>query len=384
MISFIESVISQFGGRIAGSKEERDAQEFAKQTLASYCDEVEWHEFQAYLTSKFHALKGFCIVFVIGLILFKINVFVATIVALANSVLFFGHFVSYKGWLDYLYKKKGSVNVIGKIEPKGEVKSTLIISGHMDSVWEFQWWYKLGHIGGLLTTFSGALIALQGFIYLVASIFYLVNGSLPIAFVWIWLAQIILTPILVTFYSMHGSKKVDGAIDNLSGVAIAVEMAKVFGGENRLNNTRLKLISFGSEETGLMGSLEYVKDHVAELKQENAAVINVDTIRNKELLSIVTAEVLPMIKYPREMVEKMEVAFEKANTKYKKVRLPIGATDGASFSNQNIPAVSIVGLTVDKFDPNYHTRRDCLENLEPEGIEALRQVIIEFIKDWDK
>lgn len=36
------------------------------------------------------------------------------------------------------------------------------------------------------------------------------------------------TPILIVYFDMHGDIVVDGALDNLTGVAMAVEMAKVF------------------------------------------------------------------------------------------------------------------------------------------------------------
>lgn len=41
-------------------------------------------------------------------------------------------------------KLQTSSNVEATIEPTGEVKSTLIFSGHMDSTLEYRWWYKYG------------------------------------------------------------------------------------------------------------------------------------------------------------------------------------------------------------------------------------------------
>ena len=68
---------------------------------------------------------------------------------------------------------------------------------------------------------------------------------------------------------MHGDNPVHGACDNLSGVSIAFDMLKHFAdpnekGKSTLKNTRIKFVSFGSEETGLTGSTQYVKEKAEE------------------------------------------------------------------------------------------------------------------------
>ena len=384
MVNFIETVIGNFGGRVAGTEAERNAQEYTRDYLSKYCDEVEWHEFQSALGAKFHSLKGFCIAFAVAAILYPWNVYVAALVAGINTVLFVGHFLSYRDWLDFLYKQHTSMNVIGKIEPSHDVRSTLIISGHMDSVVEFQWWYRLKNLGGILTTLSGFLLVVQGLTYVIAGLIHTIMGYLPPVFELFWWSHIILSPCLITFFSIHGKRKVDGALDNLSGVAIAVEMAREFSIEKRLKHTRLKIISFGSEETGLRGSRKYVQDHLAELQNENAAIFNIDTIKSEENLSIVKRELNPMVKYPDHMIEKTEKAFKKANVPYLKINMPVGATDGASFARKGIPTMTIIGLTVKKFDPTYHTRLDNMSNLDPKGLEAMKKVTMNFITDWDE
>ncbi|MCP4122363.1 MAG: M28 family peptidase, partial [Bacteroidetes bacterium] len=277
MVSLIQTIIERFGGRVAGTEAEREAQHYVEGVLDSYCDSVEWHEFTSALEAKFHSLKGFCITFVAAIILFAWNPYVAASVAVINAVLFFGHFVAFKDWLDFLYKQRSSCNVIGKIEPEGEVRSTIVVSGHIDSVREFQWWYRLKHIGGVLTTISGFLIVIQGPTYLAAALCMAALGYLPTIFTVFWWSHIILAPVLITFYTIHGNRKVEGALDNLTGVALSVEMAKVFGGQERLKHTRLKIISFGSEETGLRGARKYVEEHLDELRSEGAVNFNIDT-----------------------------------------------------------------------------------------------------------
>ncbi len=383
MIPFIKSVIEQFGGRIAGSQEEHDAQLFVQEEFAKYCDKVDWHEFEAAITGKFSSLKIFCITYLISNLLYGHNVVLGSILALINTILFIGYFVNGQNWLDFLFKKKKSWNVTGSIEPIENVQSTIIVAGHIDSVWEFQWWYKLKSIGGLLTTLAGILIVLQGLIFTVSLILSSFDHTLPKVFYVIKTVFLILTPVLITFFFIHGKHKVDGAIDNLTGVAMALEMAKNFS-KNKLKYTRLKVVSFGSEETGLRGSHEYVKEHLELLKQENALLLNIDTIKNLEDLTIVDRETNMLVKYPEDVIHRMEEAFSQNKVKPTRTALPIGATDGASFDRAGLPAISIIALTTKKFDPSYHTRLDTIEYLDPRGINKLKEILITFIENWDR
>jgi acetylornithine deacetylase/succinyl-diaminopimelate desuccinylase-like protein len=384
MIEFISSIIAQFGGRVAGSQEERNAQLYFKSLLEPFCDSVEFHEFQAAISSKFHSLKAFCLVFVLALVVFQFNVLLATLLALFNSSLFILHFILSFEILDFLYKKKKSCNVIGTIEPEQEATSTLLIAGHMDSVYEFQWWYKLEKTGALLTGISGFLIAIQGIVFLIAAAFFLGFGRLPFVFQIIWGIQLLFTPALITFYAMHGKIKVDGAMDNLTGVALAYEMGKHFSSNHKLQHTRLKIISFGSEECGLRGSKNYVKDHIEELQSQKTHVINVDSIKNKALLTILEEELMARVIYDENMTATMEQAFQNCGVPFHKIKLAIGATDGAAFAAQEIPATSIIGMSTKEFEPTYHTRLDTIENVDPEGIETMKTILIRLIEDWDK
>jgi hypothetical protein len=384
MMALITSIIAQFGGRVAGSEEERKAQLYFKSLLEPFCDTVEFHEFKAALASKFHSLKGFCMVFVLALVVFQYNVLLATLIAILNSSMFVAHFIFTGNYLDFLYKKQSSCNVIGTIEPEEMATSTLMISGHMDSVYEFQWWYKLEKTGALMTGISGFLIATQAVFYLIAAGFFLGYGKLPFAFEIIWMIQLVLSPALITFYAMHGKIKVDGAMDNLTGIALAYEMGKHFSSNHKLKHTRLKIVSFGSEETGLRGSKNYVKDHLEELKQNNTSVINIDSIKNKAMLTILEQELMARITYDTEMTEKMETAFKQCEVAFHKIKLAVGATDGAAFAAEEIPTTSIIGMSAKEFEPTYHTRLDTIENVDPEGLETMKSILIRFIEDWDK
>lgn len=377
MIDFIQDIITRFGGRYFGSQQEKDAQYYTASILEKHCDKVEVEEFQSPLESHFQSLKIFCIVYVVVLLLFLVDVRMAAGLGLINTTLFLGHFVTYRHWLDFLFEKVPSWNVIGDIEPTETATSTLIIAGHIDSVKEFKWWYKLKQTGAALTVIAGFQISLIG-IYALLSLFITATW-----FSYIWWIFLITTPILIVYYDMHGENVVDGALDNLTAVALAVEMAKVFS-QNKLKNTRLRLISFGSEEAALRGSTAYAKAHKKQLLQEKALLVNLDTIKDIEHLTIVPTEINTFATFDKKNVKLVEDAFLATNTKYKKLPLPIGATDASAFQIAGLPAVSIVGLQSEKLDPCYHTRLDNIDYVNADALEAMKLVLINFIETWDK
>lgn len=377
MLHFINEVISLFGGRYFGSEQEKGAQLYTAEELKKYCHKVDVEEFQSALEAHFHSLKGFCIMYVVVLVLFKIDVRIAGLVGIINSVLFIGHFLTYRHWLDFLYAKKTSWNVIGDIEPTEEVKSTLIVAGHIDSVKEFKWWYSLKQNGAVLTVIAGFMLVLLG-VYALLSIFITANW-----FSYGWLIFVLLTPILIVFYDMHGDEVVHGASDNLTGVAMAVEMAKIFSVE-RLKHTRLRVISFGAEEACLRGSWAYAKRHKQQLLDEKAFLFNVDTIKDVEHLTIGTCEANTLVFYKKKYVDLVEDAFKAVNVPVKKLPLMVGASDASAFGMQGLPAICVIGMDSEKLDPTYHTRLDVIEHINPEALYALKKVMVQFIRTWDK
>jgi len=376
MVDFIKDIITRFGGRYFGSEQEKSAQLYTKSILEKYCDKTELVSFRSALEAHFQSLKLFCGVYILSLVVFRFSIPAAAALSTINTILFLGHFVTYRHWLDFLYKKKTSHNVIGDIEPVNSATSTLIISGHIDSVKEFKWWYKLGHAGAVLSVLSGFLFPLLS-TFMVVAIF--VDASF-IQYAW-WFF-LLASPVLIVYFNIHGTEVVHGANDNLTGVAMVVEMAKVFSA-NRLQHTRIRCISFGSEEAGLRGAYAYGKANKEKLLSEKAFMLNIDTIKDLEHLTIGTRETNTLVSFKKEDIEKMERSFKAMNVGYKKLPIDVGASDASAFRMLGLPALSLFGMRSDILDPCYHTRLDNLEHLDGTAMEAMKKVLVHFITEWD-
>jgi hypothetical protein len=377
MVEFIKDIISRFGGRYFGSEQEKKAQEYTKTILDKYCNKTELMAFDSALEAHFQSLKLFCVLYVVSLVLYKINVPLACLVSVVTTFFFMGHFVTYRHWLDFLFKNKTSYNVIGDVEPINEPITTIIISGHIDSVKEFKWWYKLKHTGAVLSIIAG-------FLFPLLSVFMLISLAVDANIMqYVWLFFVITSPVLIVYFDMHGTRVVDGALDNLTGVAMAVEMAKYFS-ENKLKNTRVRCISFGAEEAGLRGAWAYSKKNKTQLQDEKAFMINLDTIKDLEHITIATRETNTLVGFNKEHIKQLEMSFKATNVVYKKLPLDIGASDASAFRMQGLPALSLIGMMSDKLDPCYHTRLDNIEHLDGAAMEAMKKVLIHFIENWDQ
>jgi acetylornithine deacetylase/succinyl-diaminopimelate desuccinylase-like protein len=387
--AFVGQIIERFGPRSPCSDAERQAQQWvAKQfeTLAGP-DQVRVQRFRASMTAKFASLKVFVAFFALSMGLVWFSVPLAGALGLLNVLLFMGHFVLYRDWLDPLFPKADSCNVIATLEPSGKVRSTLLVAGHVDSATEFQWWFRFGQAGITATVLAGFALVVSG---LFLGILALAGSEFATPTVrFAWYALVVLAPLQLCNWSMHGDRVVDGAIDNLSGLAVAWGVGRQLArpgvpGQSTLQHTRIKLVSFGSEECGLKGSRAYVREFEQELRAENAVLLNMESFKDDQHLTILTGEAFTGARYPRSLNDRLGAAMRQAGCSFTETMLMVGATDATSFANRGLPATCVIGLTSDKLDPTYHTRRDNMEHLERSGMEAMVRVLVHFAEAWDR
>lgn len=377
MKTFIQEIIKRFGGRYAGSDAEKQAQLFVKDKLDAFCDEVSFLPFNSALEAHFQALKLFIVVHLIAIVLIFFYPTWAFVLSVLNALLFICHFVTYRHCLDFLFPQKESYNVEGVIEPTGEHKKTIIFAGHIDSVKEFKWWYKLKFGGAVLTVISSFLLALSPIFFAL-----IVFSGVIVSKIFLVLL-FILTPTVWVLFDMHGKEVVQGANDNLTGVALSFSLGKYFA-ENKPQHTRIRIISFGAEEMGLRGAFNYVKTNKKRLLEENALLVNLDTIKDTEYLTIATNEINTLSFFDKNLIKEMQDSFEACQLPVKTLPLTVGASDASAFIMNKLPALSLIGMTSETLDPTYHTRLDNLDHLDDSAMNLTKEVMIHFVEKRDK
>lgn len=318
-----------------------------------------------------------------------------TIIALVFSIVMLltciFEYIFYFEFVDPLFKKGQSVNVIGTLRKPGTqtVKRLLILSGHHDSALEITWIRILGYgfyiivptiFFGVITMLTMSVIQLAGVITTDADIVY--RGTLG----WILLLYPILPSIIFELFFTRGGKNggsVPGAADNLSASALIVSMCSVLAQHTACipDDMEIRFISFGSEEAGLRGSRRYVERHIDELKSLDARLLNFETVAHPEI-NILTSDINGTVKNSPEMVKSVVKAAEYACVPYKVRPFPIGGggTDAGSFSKAGLKATTLLPFKMpQQIIEFYHQKRDNPEVLTVEPLLNVLKLAFEWI-----
>jgi hypothetical protein len=400
----VKAICTEVGPGFPGSIQERDRAAMIKKELESHlgAENVVVEEFTL-APGAFLGSLPFSAFFILAAALLNIFMggfpgilpWVAAIAALAFSIISISSFVfeylKYYEFVDPLFKKKRSVNVIGTLRKPGinNAKRLLILSGHHDSAWENTWIGLLGY--GLYITVPTIFIGYFAMVVMsIIQLAGLITGDAGIVrggtLGWVLLIYPIAPAIIFAMFFNRGRKNggtVPGAADNLSASALAVAMCRFLVRNPAYipADTEIRFISFGCEEAGLRGSRRYVERHLDELKRLDVRLLNFETIAYPEI-SIITSDV-DGVKHSPEMVKSVVAAAERARVPYKVKPNPTGGggSDAGSFSQAGLQAITLMPFKVpQQLVAFYHQKRDTPEILSIEPLLNVLKLSFEWIR----
>jgi hypothetical protein len=268
-------------------------------------------------------------------------------------------------------RRRRTVNVIATVDapgaPGGQAQSTLVLLAHHDApqsgvlfdqtlqrrlherapqvLERFktplpQWWIGLG---GCLATVAGALSGRRGFARAAAAVGLL--GTAAVADIW-------------------RNDTVQGANDNLSGVATLVALARMLR-DDPVPGLRVLLVSCGAEETLQDGVRAFVARHRDELDPARTAFVNLDTVGSPHLVLLEAEGPVRMEEYTgpwlRDLVadraERLGIALQRGF----RAR---ASTDSVIPSRAGYAIATIVSMTDWRSPANYHLPSDVPANLD--------------------
>lgn len=397
MIDGITYICENFKDRAPGTHSERKAQKYFKSELEKWCDSVEMEDFDLHPAAFMGWIPAAAVFGIISVVLYWVSykgivnsvaLPIVSIVLLTIGLLcLVVEFLMYREFVDFLFPKKISRNVMGRRAPKGEVKRRIIFGGHTDAANE--WTYSLhgqiktlapvmgGSIGGLIVLF------ILNIVWLVCQIagvgydskFWLVYGILGI----------VLMPFFIAvMFFINWKVVVDGANDNISACYCAMAVVKEMAerGE-RFENTEVCCLMSGSEEAGLRGATAYAKKHQKELQEVETVFIAMDTMREIEQLQIYTQGCTGTQKNSNAVGELVYEAGENCGIKLRETDIYPGAVDAEGFSRYGIEAVGFCGVN---HNPKtyYHTRLDTPDNISEKCIRLSADICIEAARLYDQ
>jgi aminopeptidase YwaD len=301
---------------------------------------------------------------------------------------FVSQFMFYKKIFDPFFPKATGYNVYGTIEPEGEVKQQIILSGHHDSAYVFHYlelsprFYPLFIIVPLVFFFLAIIFA---------SIMTIARRN-PV-----WMKKVLSVGLagVMPLWWFTTDKVSPGAGDNMIAVAAANEATKIFAdlkkqGRNALKHTRIICLSVDGEESGLRGAMAFVKANLDVLKKTKTYVFNMDTLYNADKLVFFDNDLNLTVDLSKEMANECKDIATSLGYKAKVSKMPWGggSTDAAAFGQKGIEATNLIAMELDprklEGDMVYHTSNDKTKYIEPEVVEQTLNIIKEYILRKDR
>jgi hypothetical protein len=412
-IDYVKGVCDTFGPRRACSEEERRAADDLKSKLG-FTDEILYQKFKArpglYPQGLVKMAIGIAIFGCIFMLLdfpllnFPFSI-ITSLTAVLGLVIFFTSLFLMKEWFGFPFKQKESQNVLGIIRPRNIQKEPIagkmkvIIAGHTDSanqmkITKFEDNIVKVTASALIWIVLTILLGLLKFIFLLTpvpvSLFQ--NEVVNITYfdiIWILISIPGIPLTLFVGYCYTGNTLVPGANDNLIVIGLALALGKYFTQNNhRLNNVELWVGGFGCEEIGERGAYAFVKLHGEKGDLDNAYGVIPDSCGAGSTIAILTQEKMHFVKHSPEVYNRLWKGYEQ----YCKERnnqdcisckveaLPFAASDGGRFSLKGYKAASMIAYDGKLLKPvNWHAVTDTPENLDPKVVEAMFELLKNFI-----
>lgn len=400
----IKKICSEVGPGCPGSPQEQDRAMIVENEIKEFADKVAIEDFFFAPNAFLGWFKLEAVLVIISAACFYLSLLdfaslLFAIFACSGATFIFlvmeFEFMRSHEFIDWLYKKRASKNVVGTIYPKegGDPERILIYSGHHDSALQFTWFRYLksgGYFAVGVVVFTVIILLVTTTIRLL-SVAFLIQDAWNVSFfkvlTWTVFPAGIVFGLFFTERGKNGGK-VPGAVDNLSGVSLAVAVAKVLKANPEIHppHTEIRIISFGAEEASVRGSRAYVRRHLTELKAHDAMCFNFESIAQPEI-TIYKSDLNNSLKFDPAIIASVVESAIQTGVPHNVKSFPFGgaATDAAPFSRAGLKAVSLCAL---KFPSQmfafYHQEFDTPDKVEIAALQNALQIAMEFMREFNR
>lgn len=379
-IGTTREMIDQFGPRLAGSQSCLDTAKALQRDLQAVCGQADLESFTAHPGAFLSFLWLEFLTYVAGVVLLCLDFpILAALTFTLMLVIGYLEFGLYKEFVDPAFPQRDCTNLVATLEPEGKATQQVILSGHHDSALESRWlrycprlypvvilvpdvFYHVALLFSWLLVFYKALTGHE-LSFALAATGFLVLGI----------------PFVMTRFFSCSRKGTPGAGDNLIASTMLAELARMFvvpsrPGKNSLDHTRLILVSFDAEESGLRGSRAFVRSHRSELQTLPTYMFNMDAIYEVDKIQFLTSDLNGTVPLSRELAELC--ARLSAEIGYSRKLTPMifggGACDSAELARVGVQATTLVAMPTNVIRDHivYHTQRDTVDAIEIEAVEA--------------
>jgi len=389
VFSNTEKLIGEFGPRRAGSKASQDCAGEIYKDLNGFADSAKTQEFGVHTGAFLGWIRILVLLYTIGAVFLWLKMpLITAVLLLIGIIIMVFQFFLYKHAIDFLFPKKKGRNVTGIVEPEGEVKRQIIISGHHDSACIFNFFihqpklYSLRVVGG---------IGILAGVFLLSLILALTGASDVLVIILAVLASIGALIVLQLWF--FASKKcTPGAGDNLIATSMAVETLRQFAKDkktgNGLKSTRVIAVSFDAEEEGLRGAYAYAKQNEEMLKSVPTYLYNIDCPYYLKDMFFLTSDINGSVKLSEDFANDCGKSANKLGyeTEVKPITFLTGGTDAAELAKAGVEATTMMAMPWDNSERAsvYHTPNDTIDAVEKEAVKAGLEIFFDMVYSKDK
>jgi hypothetical protein len=410
MYNLVQRIVNKVGPRMPCSTQEAEGATIIQKELEKSCDEVALEPFECHPKAFLGWIKLIVIMTPISMLLYLLLYFATEIIVfiiltsisfalvLLSILIMWEEFFNYKEFIDLFFRKKGSQNVVGKFKSKGDKKKIIIFSSHIDSALQFNL-LKILKWGFIPIAFIAIIIILIWLVLSAISLLFMIIGQIEfkgLFFPTVFWLLIVGSPCFIGlfFFVPLGDKGnvVPGSVDNLSSCSVIAGLGRYLKIHRDIipENTEIRLISFGCEESGLRGSYRYAAAHLEELQKFNAIVFNMDGLETPDKFAVIEYEPTTRTKHSEEIVQKILKAAEMNGIKAKRfgagklektVGRLSGGSDAAAFSKANIKAAFLNSADWKTRSSYYHQSTDTPDKIKKGTLENALRICITFISN---
>lgn len=378
MFNFIKDICNEVGPRPYFTEKEAEGAEYVKNRFKKYVDDVELEKFYVKQAPTIFSFKVAVIVYIISTILYIFIPICSLILMIFMIIVLLLEEIWVIKIFNSFFKRKNTQNVIAKVKPVNETKKIAIFGSHIDSTYEFTL-FRLFKSKVIIIIIFGLLFM---FIHVIFSLLKFIFGSFQLIIFDFNLATIILIigiVVISPFYFMVSNIPVCGANDNLSAVAVCLNLLRKFS-ENPPENIELWFCAFGAEETGRIGSSQFTIKHKNEI--QDSYTINLESIGGAGEFHIVKKEIT--VPHSEEVISVLKEAANNIGHPMELYSIPIsGGTDSWSFSKRGLKATAIICQSKELIPEGWHSREDKPEIIKKENLKIVSDTCVEYIKLLD-
>jgi len=386
-------LINRFGPRPAGSDKSRKTADALKAEAEFFADAAWSEDFPVRPGAFLGWIRILVVLYIMSVAFIWVGLYLpaALLVTLGLGIMV-GQFFLYRELIDRFYPRRTGRNVLASIEPAGEVRGQLIISGHHDSAHVFNFLvyqpalYPVRVMGAIGIHVLLMLVSWTLFFWQVAA------GSGP---AWGGIAAGLFTLLFLLvgqLWWFASAKSTPGAGDNLASSAAAWEALRVIAGRKAsgesLNHLRLVAASWDAEEAGLRGARSWASNRADGRLDLPTWNLNLECLYNSGDFFFLTSDINGTVQLSAGLAGRCRRLLGEYghDVPAKPIEFLTGGTDAGELARGGAEATTLIGMPWGNSARSsvYHTPGDVLETVSQEAVAEAIQLAVDLAEDLDR